>query len=71
MIASPNILDWAPEDRISANFAVTRRFPWPFVTNWLQERCESQELDKEALDVGLLVAGCGDGRHVLNALELG
>lgn len=60
-----------PEDRISANFAVARRFPWPFVSKWLQQRCDENQRDPGEQELGLLVAGCGDGRHVLNALELG
>ena len=52
----------AAYDKISANFADSRRFPWPFVVSWLME-AKTQE--------SLLVAGCGDGRHVQTALELG
>ena len=51
----------AAYDKISANFAESRRFPWPFVVSWLSAS------DRETL----LVAGCGDGRHVQTALELG
>ena len=50
----------AAYDRISANFAESRRFPWPFVLKWL-----------EGGKGELLVAGCGDGRHVATAVELG
>ncbi|CAJ1389465.1 unnamed protein product [Effrenium voratum] len=48
-------------DKISGNFAASRRFPWPFVVRWLEESQGGR----------LLVAGCGDGRHVDTALGLG
>eukprot|EP00439_Symbiodinium_sp_Y106_P071531 s383_g12.t2 len=51
----------AAYDRISANFAESRRFPWPFVVKWLGASRRDT----------LLVAGCGDGRHVQTALDLG
>lgn len=51
----------AAYDKISANFAESRRFPWPFVVQWLR----TSQRDT------LLVAGCGDGRHVQSALDLG
>ncbi|CAE7518262.1 unnamed protein product [Symbiodinium sp. CCMP2592] len=51
----------AAYDKISANFAESRRFPWPFVVKWLGASRRDT----------LLVAGCGDGRHVQTALDLG
>lgn len=52
----------AAYDRISQNFAESRRFPWPFVSEWLLAGPGAERL---------LVAGCGDGRNVAEALETG
>ena len=60
----------AAYDKISANFAESRRFPWPFVVTWLQGGID-RGIDRGSGDRTLLVAGCGDGRHVQTALELG
>ncbi|CAE8595569.1 unnamed protein product [Polarella glacialis] len=69
----------AAYDRISENFAESRRFTWPFVVNWLlgsgrssQEARENSNREGRDADSRhrLLVAGCGDGRNVDAAIEL-
>mmetsp|Transcript_178034 Transcript_178034/g.565063 ORF Transcript_178034/g.565063 Transcript_178034/m.565063 type:complete len:211 (-) Transcript_178034:228-860(-) len=57
----------AAYDRIAENFGESRARPWPFAVRWLRDAEGPRDSPRERL----LVAGCGDGRHVVTALELG
>ena len=55
-------------DQIGSHFDQLRPASWIFVKEWLFEKSKSHNNN---LSNQLLIAGCGGGRHVRLALELG
>ena len=55
-------------DQIGSHFDQLRPASWVFVKEWLSEKSKSITRDSSNK---LLIAGCGGGRHVRLALELG
>lgn len=53
-------------DSIGSDFGKKRTHTWDFVVNWLKSKKNTSD-DK----LKLLIAGCGNGRHVRLASELG
>ncbi|RAH14883.1 MAG: hypothetical protein CMB56_004260 [Methanobacteriota archaeon] len=53
-------------DSIGPEFGKKRTIPWDFVVRWLENK-----IDKSGNKLKLLVAGCGSGRHVRLAHNLG
>lgn len=54
-------------DSIGSDFGKKRTDPWIFVMEWL----EKLQLKQSEMPLKLLIAGCGNGRHVRLANEMG